>query len=125
MAYLEPGVSDLHREPNPLGPHETVKVVRSEFGDATLRVVDCELVSDFKPYTKNFEANPIVQLLDNGKDFILEEPIDFYWWFYTPRSLDKDPSKLIPSTSRIPEYSHLFEEIYVHNYSSWFCYRLC
>ncbi len=61
---------------------ETVKLVKHIRGKALIRSVQTHKFPNFRPYTKTFLQNPIVELDDNGKDFILKEAMDFYFWVY-------------------------------------------
>lgn len=61
-----------------LSPHEQV-ILNDTY---VLRTVDVTKQLDFKPYVANFNANPRVEMLDNGKDFTLLEGMDFYFWMY-------------------------------------------
>ena len=61
-----------------LSKHEQV-LVRPNY---VLRTVDVTRQPNFEPYRENFKDNPVVEMLDNGKDFTLRENMDFYFWLY-------------------------------------------
>lgn len=71
-------------------PKERLKVIEGPGTTALVRVVAPILADNFVPYSKNFQQNPVVEIQDNGKDFLLHKPVDFYFWVYVDTNMRKE-----------------------------------
>lgn len=110
MGSEETILKDALGSERPLGPHDLVHTVKNPRGSAIVRVVDTELVEGkFEPYIENFKQNPVVELCDDGKNFILREDLNFYWWFYTTRTIVHE---YMPTVYRMS--SDVMKEVYVN-----------